>query len=65
MTNIKWDYSEVHKLKGEVSLVERGVLREFEIDKEEFIVGGGYVGSKGGGGGEVEIAERLWKIIEG
>eukprot|EP00984_Skeletonema_dohrnii_P033173 scaffold28842_cov145-Skeletonema_dohrnii-CCMP3373.AAC.2 len=51
MTNIKWDYSSADKLRGEVSLNKRGVLREFEIEKEEQ--------------GEVEIAERLWGIIEG
>lgn len=63
MTNIKWDYgvSSVidttnggggrDVLKGEVSIVNKGVLRNFEIDKEEF--------------SEVEIAEQLWKIIEG
>jgi exonuclease VII large subunit len=58
MTNIKWDYgadtnssSMRDVLKGEVSICNKGVLRNFEIDKEEF--------------SEVEIAEQLWKIIEG
>ena len=64
MTNIKWDYSAAEQrgggggnhsgevLKGEVSLVDRGVLREFEIEKDCV-------------GGECEVAERLWGIIEG
>jgi hypothetical protein len=65
MTNIKWDYNGASSsdtnsssnnnmrdvLKGEVSICNKGVLRNFEIDKEEF--------------SEVEIAEQLWKIIEG
>lgn len=56
-TNIKWDYGSVEKLRGEVSLVNKGVLRNFEIDKEEL--------DDGSGGGEVVIADRLWNIIEG
>jgi chromosome segregation ATPase len=56
MTNIKWDYGggascTEDVLKGEVSICNKGVLRNFEIDKEEY--------------SEVEIAEQLWKIIEG
>ena len=65
MTNIKWDYNggggggassiddtnSRDVLKGEVSICNKGVLRNFEIDKEEY--------------SEVEIAEQLWKIIEG
>jgi len=52
MTNIKWDYScGPEKLRGEVSWNKRGVLKEFEIEKEEQR--------------EVEIAERLWGVIEG
>jgi hypothetical protein len=54
MTNIKWDYTSLDVLKGEVSLVNRGVLRKFEIDKMD-----------NDGLSEFEIAERLWDIIEG
>ena len=56
LTNLKWDYSAPkYLLRGEVSLVERGVLREFEVERcgeEE-------------GGGVVVVADRLWDIVEG
>ncbi len=39
-------------MRGEVSLVDRGVLREFEIEK-------------GDGVEECMVAERLWEVIEG
>ena len=62
MTNIKWDYNHDNvavnggggggELKGEVSLVDKGVLREFRVEKDCV-------------GGECEVADRLWNIIEG
>lgn len=56
MTNIKWDYTKcetTNVLRGEVSLNERGVLREFEIERPQ------------GEGEECVVAERLWGVIEG
>ena len=57
LTNIKWDYarSGPDVLAGEVSIPEKAVHRrfEFEIDRGD------------GSASEYEIAERLWKTIEG
>ena len=55
MTNIKWDYNQKDVLAGEVSVPKKAVHRRFVIEKEN--------GS--GSGGEVEIAEKLWGMIEG
>ncbi|KAL9180280.1 hypothetical protein ACHAXT_008250 [Thalassiosira profunda] len=51
MTNVKWDYSKTDVLAGEVSIPSRAVHRRFEIPRGEL--------------GEYEIAERLWRMIEG
>ena len=53
MTNIKWDYNQKDVLAGEVSVPKKAVHRRFVIEKENH------------GGGEVEIAEKLWGMIEG
>jgi hypothetical protein len=62
MTNIKWNYTtdgtKKMVLGGEVSYMEKGVLRKFEIDIEELL-------DCEKDGGEVVIADRLWEIIEG
>lgn len=50
MTNIKWDYSQTDVLAGEVSLPKTFEHRRFCVEKDL---------------GEVEIAERIWGIIEG
>lgn len=50
LTNIKWDYTRKDVLKGEVSLMDKGVLRQFEVGRDK---------------AEVEIADSLWDIIEG
>ena len=50
MTNIKWDYGQTDVLAGEVSLPKKKEHRRFCVEKDL---------------GEVEIAERIWGIIEG
>jgi hypothetical protein len=50
MTNIKWDYSRVDALAGEVSLPKKSVHRRFVVEKDL---------------GEVEIADKIWGIMEG
>ncbi|KAL3802356.1 hypothetical protein HJC23_007181 [Cyclotella cryptica] len=50
MTNIKWDYSHVDALAGEVSLPHKFIHRRFSIEKDL---------------PEFEIAEQIWSIIEG
>ncbi|KAL7483254.1 hypothetical protein ACHAW6_008904 [Cyclotella cf. meneghiniana] len=50
MTNIKWDYSQVKVLAGEVSLPHKFIHRRFSIEKDL---------------SEFEIAEQIWGIIEG
>lgn len=50
MTNIKWDYSQVKVLAGEVSLPNKFIHRRFSIEKDL---------------SEFEIAEQIWGIMEG
>lgn len=50
MTNIKWDYSQADVLAGEVSLPKKFEHRRFCVEKDL---------------GEVEIAEKIWGIIDG
>ena len=50
MTNIKWDYGRADVLAGEVSLPKQMVHRRFCVEKDL---------------GEVEIAEKLWEVIDG
>lgn len=50
MTNIKWDYGRADVLAGEVSLPKQMVHRRFCVEKDL---------------GELEIAEKLWEVIEG
>ena len=58
MTNIKWDYSACSSdlLAGEVSLPGKSVHKRFCIEKN---------GSSSAVNSEYEIADKLWRMIEG